>query len=332
VEIKYDRSGQPLPFDQQEAAQPKVEAAAPVITNPASAGGQVGTKKFEIHETADEHAGEVDPIQHDNPFVQEYLREQAAAKNPPATEQLSMSEPDPESEIEEEVEEAPTKKDHPNFKALREKAEKVERERDALLAKLLERQEREQVARPPVEKSIDSFIADDFDLPEDGYVEPKHVKKVRDEVKAVRREMAEYKKKTAQEMQEMMLYKQFPDLDTVLSNDNIALLKQMKPAYARQLDAVYKSGAIYEAGELAYNFMVDLGIHKTQASAPTRDYAAEKERAQKNSLKPRPAVSTAAKSESPLSKANAFAKGDLSQADMNRYYMEMEAAIRNRGD
>jgi hypothetical protein len=325
LEILYDKSGQPLPLEQQtfhkqQVAEPKVEPAPT----------QQPLKEFKEVETGDEFAGPLNDHQQTNPFVQEYLR----SKNKPVEPQIEAEaetqvesvnvDPEPEVEI-------PAKKpDHPNFRALREAAERAERERDEYARLLRERELQDQRYTQKSTRTQD-IEQDDLDLPDDGFPEPKHIKKLNQKTKALERELAEYKQKTAKELQESMLYRNYPNLDEVLSVENIEALRTLKPAYARQCKELYDRHDIYAAGELAYNFMVDLGIHKSKSALPTKDYAAEKARVHANAAKPKTLVSGTIQQESPLAKAAKFA-GELTEADMKRYYQEMESAIRNRGD
>ena len=328
MDILYDKSGQPLPLDQQtfhkqQVAEPKIEAA-PAPQQP--------LKEFKEVETPDEFAGPINDHQQTNPFVQEYLKSKKQASEPQVVEESETQVESSDIDVEPEAEiETPAKKpDHPNFRALREAAERAERERDEYARLLRERELQDQRHAQKSSRTHD-IEHDDLDLPDDGFPEPKHIKKLNQKTKALERELAEYKQKTAKELQESMLYRNYPNLDEVLSVENIETLRTMKPAYARQCKELYDRQDIYAAGELAYNFMVDLGIHKSKHAVPTKDYAAEKARIHANAAKPKTLVSGVAKNESPLAKAAKFA-GELTDADMKRYYQEMESAIRNRGD
>lgn len=319
MEIKYGADGQPLPESQQDWAK------NPPSDTPTT-GQQANTKEFKVQESPED--GDVSEVQLHNPFVAEYIKNKQIEKEQVEQQAFAPAEPEQQlSEVEPEPEEPAKKPDHPNFKALRQSAERAERERDEALRLLRERdlRDREQQGRTNV-----TPISDDFDLAEDGYVEPKHVKRVLQETRAVRKELADYKQKTARELQEMMLYKQHPDIDNIVTPENIELLKELKPAYARQLSELYAQERIYEAGDLAYSYLNDLGIIKPKNTP--KDYSADKARAHINTTKPKPMVSgTTVKNESPLARANAYA-GDLNDADMKRYYAELEAAIKTRNN
>lgn len=326
MDIKYDAAGQPLPFEQQNFPPQQAVQAQPQPKQP----------------IVQDETQPADEVQLSNPFVAEFLRsqqqEQSVRDNPVRTE------PDPSAELrtgkvesdtlnfEEaipEPEPQPVKQDHPNFRALRQAAEKAERERDEYFRLWQEQERKNRVQTQPVPQETD-----DLDVADDGFVEPKHLKKVHKAAKQAQRELAEYKQQVQQQLQEAALYRKYPDIDRVVSPENIAKLTELKPAYARQLAELNARGDIYGTGELAYHFMVDLGIAnaKPGKTQQREDYTADRMRAQANAAKPRPVVSgVAAKSESPLARAHAFA-GDLNDADMKRHYLEMEAAIRNRGD
>lgn len=312
MDIKYGPDGQPLPWEKQDAskqAAPAVEAA-PVQNNP-----------LQVEDVAE--------VQLQNPFVQQYIKEQQEAQHVPAEQQITMSEetePIADFEGDEEPVATPKKEDHPNFRALRLAAERAERERDEALRILRERDLRD-YDRPA--KRAQEPEPDDVDLADDGYVEPKHIKKQQRELKSIRKELDDYKQKTAKELQEMMLYKQYPDIETVVSPENIAILRELKPAYARQLTDMHAKGDIYGTGELAYNYMKDLGIYKAQAKTEAKDYTADKMRVKVNAAKPRSSatVQSSYGAESPLARAQTLS-GDLSAEDMRKHYAEMEAAIR----
>jgi hypothetical protein len=333
VDIKYDASGQPLPFEQQQSPQP---AQAPQPKEP----------------ILQDETQAPDEIQLANPFVAEFIRSQQQEKSVrDEVSQPDKVEPDTlKSEYDEsEPLPAPAKQDHPNFRALRQAAEKAERERDEYF-RLWQEQERRNLLRPyyaeasngkqgyegrdrPVQQAQPEE-PDDLDVSDDGFVEPKHLKKVHKAAKQAQRELAEYKQQVQKQLQEAALYRKYPDIDRVVSPENIAKLAELKPAYARQLADLNERGDIYGTGELAYHFMLDLGIVDGRSeNKTTKDsYASDRMRAQNNAAKPRPVVSgVSAKAESPLARAHAFA-GDLNDADMNRHYQEMEAAIRNRMD
>jgi hypothetical protein len=320
MEIKYDASGQPLPENQQDWAKEAAHAKQAESITPAD---QIATKEFKTKESPD--SDDVDDVQLQNPFVAEYRRKQ---KELNADVEAAPAEEDEAEEVAPEPI-VPVRDNKTNFKNLRAQAERAERERDEAIRALRDREYRDnQLAR----QAQPEAEVDDLDITDDGFVEPKHIKKVLQVAKQARKELAEYKQKSAKEMQEMMLYRQFPDIANVVSDENIEILKEIKPAYARQLAAMHAAGDIYGTGELAYNYMIDLGIHMPKNSAKAKDYSADKIRAHNNAAKPKPLVSGGtAKSDSPISKAHAYS-GELTEADMRANYLAMEAAIRNRGD
>ncbi len=322
MDIKYGRDGQPLPLEQQSAAaQAPLGQQASSVSGNTGAGAQEGIKSFQVRETHIEGAP-VDPHQHDNPFVAQYLRESA---QPPIE---SAPEPEQPLAIAESLEnlapepEPVKREDSPNFKALRAQAERAERERDEVMRLLRERDARDQQLRVP-----ESAGDDELGLGEDGYVEPKHLKKIYKEVQQLRNEAKQYKQQSAKQIAEAQLRLRYPDIDTVVSPENIQILNETKPGYANILRNM--ADDIYAQGDMAYQYMIDLGIHKTKSIVPEKDYAADKMRAHNNAAKPRPLVSGTAKSESPLAKANAFA-GQLNDNDMKKHYQEMLASIERR--
>lgn len=180
-----------------------------------------------------------------------------------------------------------------NFKAMREKADRAERERDEAIRRL---REIEAASKPLVPSD------DEFNIGPDELAEGKHLNKVVQEMKRLKGELNEYKKKSSEETTEARIKAEYPDFDKVVSRDNIEALKNNYPEVAHTLNS---SNDLYATARAAYTLIRKLGI-----SPEVNPYEADKDLAQRNSVKPRPLASVSPhQGDSALSRANAFANG-----------------------
>lgn len=183
-----------------------------------------------------------------------------------------------------------------NFRALRQKAERIERERDEALRKLQEVEAARQPNPAATQEDVEINIGDD-DL-----AEGKHLRKVSTKMKRLEEELKQYKQQASLSAIEIKLKSQYPDFDKVVSKDNIEALKDSYPELAATLSA---SSDVYATAVSAYTMIKKFGI--AQEEAP---YDAEKILAQRNAAKPRPLASVSPQQgDTPLSRANAFANG-----------------------
>jgi hypothetical protein len=171
-----------------------------------------------------------------------------------------------------------------NFRSLREKSERIARERDEALARL-QQYESQQQQQPEA----------DLNLGENDLVEGKHLKKsqgkVENKIKALEARLVE-----------AQLRADFPDIKTVLSDANIALLREQHPELAKTIGS---STDLYSKAVSAYTMIRKLGIH--QDPSP---FDSDKATAMKNAAKPRSVASVSPQQgDTPLSRANAFANG-----------------------
>jgi hypothetical protein len=165
----------------------------------------------------------------------------------------------------------PLKKDeYKNAARLRLQLEQAQRERDEALRRLQEKSE--------------NVLGDD-DL-----AEGKHLNRVQREIKALKEELVQTRIKA-----------QYHDFDSVVTMDNLALLRDSYPELAATLQS---SPDLYTQASSAYTLIKKLGI------APDVQEVANRARVAQNMTKPRSAVSVGPQQgESPLTKANAFAEG-----------------------
>lgn len=177
-----------------------------------------------------------------------------------------------------------------NFRALREKAQRLERERDHALAQLNAKHQ-----QPPEDD------ADDIGIAPDDLAEGKHLSKLNKKVRDMQKEMQLYKQQTQTVSAETRLKIQYPDIEKVVSQDNISQLNELYPELAHTLNA---NQDLYSKAVAAYTMIKKLGIHAEDT------FSAERELAQKNAAKPKPLASVSPQQgDSPLSRANAFANG-----------------------
>lgn len=233
---------------------------------------------------------------------------------------------EPETEEEETVQVSQQKQkakpDHPNFKSLREAAQRAEWERDTLKSQMLEMQRamqnqypsqvQQKVEQP--EPEVDDF---NFDIEDDALLEGKHAKKLVQELKNVKKQLRQFHSQSSETALDAKIRNNFPDFNEVVSVENVRRLNEEHPDIA---EALRDTPDKYKMASSAYSIMKKFGIHKDMT------YEEDKMKAIKNSQKPRPVASVSPQQgDSPLSKANAFANG-LSKDLQKQLLAEMAAA------
>lgn len=205
-----------------------------------------------------------------------------------------------------------------NFRIMRERAERAERERDEMMRAIMAQQNPKQPAQQ--QKSEEEF---DLALEDESLVEGKHLKELVREIKNLKNTVKNYEQKyskTDQQTLEIRLQTQYPDFNQVVTHDNLVQLRAMNPDLA---DSILKNEDQYKQAKLAYEMVKQLGIYKGQ------EFEQDRMLAQKNAVKPRPLTSIApTKSDSPLSKANAFAQTNLTKQVKSDLYQEMLQAMK----
>jgi hypothetical protein len=122
---------------------------------------------------------------------------------------------------------------------------------------------------------------------------------------------------------ESRIKSQYPDFDSVVSQENISQLSAQYPEIA---NAIGSSSDLYSQAVSAYTIIKKLGI---SPESNTDMYAKDRERAKVNAAKPRPLASVSPQQgDSPLSKANAFANG-LTEDLKKQLFKEMVEASKN---
>ena len=212
-----------------------------------------------------------------------------------------------EEEIEEEVVAYPVKKvskiktKEDNFAELRnarERAErekqKVEQERDAFMSQMLALQAQVNATKKKEEPQEDYDIhGSDEDL-----AAVKDVRKADARTRALEKKIAQMEAQSREAAAEARVRSRCPDIDSVVNDENIYLLRQNYPDVAQSLATAPDS---WDKLASVYTMIKTLGIHKTKA------YESDKMKAVNNVKKPRPMASISPQqAETPLSKANAF--------------------------
>lgn len=183
-----------------------------------------------------------------------------------------------------------------NFQALRDKTDKIKRERDDYARIIMDYEKK-------IADQKKSTVSEDeeINLSDDEFVEGKHLSKVGKKIKRLEKQLKNYEAKTDNMATENRLKSQYSDFDSVVCKENIEILKNSHPEIANTLAT---SPDLYSAGVTAYTFIKNMGIGKPDA------YEKDKERAHINSSKPRTLTSISPQQgDSPLSHANAFANG-----------------------
>lgn len=199
------------------------------------------------------------------------------------------------------------------FKTLREAREKAERERDELRAHIEKLQAPTEAPQPATQQ--------DYSISPDDLVEGKHLAKYDRDINTLRKELENYKQQSMAMSVETRLKSQYPDFDSVVSRENLEMLRSAHPEIATVIDS---SPDLYSKAASAYTMIKQFGF--------VTDPAVEKQRAvaQENAAKPRPVASVATQQGAgPLSKANEFAEG-LTKNRKQELYREMIEAKKNR--
>lgn len=227
----------------------------------------------------------------------------------------------PEEQVEqpEEVEETtaqatPQSNKEENFRRLREKAERAERERDQVMM-LLRQQEQQRLYNEQM-FSQHKQQAQEPTMDPDDYAPVNYVNQaIERKTKQMEARQLEQEQKLYSQMVETRVKTQYRDFDEVVSPENIAMLRELEPAYASSLAA---NPDLFMKAEGAYKLIKQLGIHKG-----TTNQAIARDRVNQNSSKPRPASVA-----SPLSQASSYDYVRMTEADMAREREELERAIR----
>lgn len=241
-----------------------------------------------INDTAPAHDIAMPPL----PEAEAAVSDHENNENMVAEENTQQQEAQPEEKNP--VEEAKER----NFRALREKAQRAEKERDELLKRFEEMQKQQSA---PAQQSPSPDEDDELGISDDDIAEGKHLKYVAKEIKRLKKELSQYQQRSTAQTVENRIKYEMPDFEKVVSEENVALLKTMEPELAESLAA---TPDMYVKAKAAYKMIKRVGIYAEDK------YESERSVAKKNAAKPRPLTSVSPQQgDSPLSRANAFANG-----------------------
>ncbi len=194
-----------------------------------------------------------------------------------------------------------------SWKILREKAERAERRAAELEKALLEAQQKDTYDE---EEDLSVNVEDD------SLVEGKHLSKVSKKIQNLENQIRKYEQQSSVTSTEARLKNKYPDFDAIVSIENLENLRSAYPEIAHTIDS---SSDLYSKAVTAYTMIKRLGI--TPQEDPFKN---EKEIAHRNAAKPKSLASISPQQgDSPLSKANAFANGTLTEDDKSRIWKEM---------
>lgn len=209
----------------------------------------------------------------------------------------SLTQPPVDPTQEEKKQGSPDEIQANNFKAMRQKIAAAERERDEFARRLKEIEANPMRKYEPTEPDEDL----DFNIAPDDLAEGKHLSKVAKKIRNLENQLRSYQQNTVAVTAETRLKTEFPDIEKVVSAENIQTLRDMYPEIAETLNS---SNDLYTKAKAAYTMIKKFGIHAED------NYIQDKQLAQRNAAKPKPLASVAPQQgESPISRANAFANG-----------------------
>lgn len=275
--MKYDKNGRPIP----SASNYKEEqiAAEPI---------------------------KVEPVQ--EPVAQIEVAPEPSIEQPKPNEEVQQQEAQTQSV---QADETAAEK---NFRVLRDKAARAERDRDELI-RLLKAQQQPQQQVQAVEENYDINLAPD-DL-----AEGKHLSKIEKKYKKLEQDMQQFKQQANEKIIETRLKTEFPDFDRVVSPENIEVFRTAFPEIAQTLST---SNDLYNKAVTAYTLIKKLGISNEA------QIELERNRVQQNMAKPKPVSSIQPqKSTTPLEQANPFAQG-LTKDLRDQLRREMEQSRKAR--
>jgi hypothetical protein len=229
------------------------------------------------------------PIIEEPPAVEEVVVEEVVVEEVAKTGLDVLSEtPEAVEEVKEETQSEKYQQKH--FKTLRDAKDKAERERDEALSILRQQyQPQQQVADEDQEEP---------DLAPDDIPEWRHVEK---KMKNMERRLQQYEQSNSQDIIYAKVKAQYPDFDSIVSRDNVEMLKDNHPEIAQTLNS---SPDLYAKAISAYKLIKQFGISQNPS------IELDKAKAQRNAAKPKSAATVSAQQgQSPLSRANAFEQG-----------------------
>jgi len=216
--------------------------------------------------------------------------------------------------------EAPVEQEDPQVKNIREMRlikEKAEKERDEAYNLIQKMKKEYELKEAPIAEPEPVEEESDFDISDDEWVEPKHLKKVANEIKNLKKQLKSYQTASVSATTESKLKSKYNDFDAVVSKDNVEALVRDYPELGNTLRS---NTDLYSQAVTAYTMIKQMGIYKEDK------YANDRAKAELNAAKPRPLASVAPQQgDSPLTRANAFANG-LTDEVKAQLFKEMNEA------
>lgn len=238
-----------------------------------------------------------------------------------------------ESPVQEESQEKEVKPTpQESFQEMRQRNDKLQKERDEAVGTLKQieeytlQQQRQYQQQQQQQQQYEAPPVPDFpEYSDDDIIEGRHLKS---EINRIKQEVSKYKKDQDQWLAVQRensiaasLRSQHSDFDKVMTYENIKKLRELKPEIAT---ALHQTPDIYVKASSTYTILKEMGIYKEDQVHP------DHQRAQINSMKPRPVASVSPqRGDSPLSHANAFS-ADLTETDKRKIYNDMVANSRRR--
>jgi hypothetical protein len=200
-----------------------------------------------------------------------------------------------------------------SWRQLREKADKAERERDELARQM------QQYSQKPQQKASEEED-DEIRVQPDDLVEGKHLSRYDKKIKKLEAQLHEYQAKTYEATAESRIKQEFPDYDKIVTHESLSILKSQFPELASSISS---NPDLYSKAKAAHLAITKLGINPNDTSG-------QQATIDKNIAKPKPLASIAPQqSDSPLTRANAFASG-LTQELKDQLYKEALEAANSR--
>jgi hypothetical protein len=195
-----------------------------------------------------------------------------------------------------------------NFRYLREERERLEKKLEQ------ERREKEELIRymqAQQTKQQETPEEEEYQAPQDEYLEGKHLNKYQQQTKLRIDRETKARQESERRMYEMLVQQQlmmeFPDYRQVFTADNLDTLEKKYPDMAKSIiantDPLSKRKATYDAIKA---FVIPAKAYE----AKEQDMKMHNEKITKNFNRPLP---TSSANTSPLSKANAFSDGTLTE-------------------
>jgi len=203
-----------------------------------------------------------------------------------------------------------------DWRKLRDKADKAERERDDAVRRLQESQgDNNRRTSPKQQQQLDDNRHDEeFVIGDDDLLEGKHFK-------SLEKKQSQRIAQLEAQVIESKIRSTYPDFDEVVNNETISMLKDADPELA---ESIASNRNLHSQAVTAYKSIKRYGFVENK-----KHNDINKQAIAKNSNKPRTVTSIAPQQgDSPLSRANAFANGLTDELKEQRW-KEAKEIIRN---